>query len=270
MPITIINPGFGALTPGAQISGSTNLIGPIPLEWTWKFSLVDQTTEEVQLFQQISTQGSRNFAFQWLNPAVGIVQANSPRYMDGAQARLLVELIDTNFVVQESASVAVHYDSTTGLPTILQLQEQGQGGLTQEQAEQLAATTEASALEELTDALTLTELTSGPSSGPIVAPLPTVTFGIIVRLVEIPAGLEPQTPDQQYWVKTLATVRVFRGNDLWMRVPVHTPTKIIPFEKEGLTIWVANLTLTQWLLNIRVLVDFLPGVTGRVYQMHFP
>lgn len=270
MPITITDPGLGVLTPGAQITGATDLIGPIPVDWEWAFTLEDATTEEPQVQQTISTFGLRNFAFKWLDPSQGIIQANSPRYMDGGNARLLVELRDAAHLVKESASVAVKYDTTTGIPELLQLQALKPVPIAAPVPAQVEATFEANALSTLTDALLLTELTSGPGSGPFVFPLPTVTFGVIVRLTTIPAALVPQTPDGQYWVKTLAVVRVFRGNDLWIRAPIHTPTKIVAFEKEGMTVWVANVTLSTWLLNIRVLVDFLPGVLGQVFQMHFP
>lgn len=270
MPITIIEPGRGVLTPGLQITGFTDFVGPLLLDDQWWISLVDQATEEVQIQQRFPTNGIKDLAVTWLDPSVPQIEANSPRYMDGGAGRLLVELRHANGALLESASVAVKYDTTTGIPELLQLQALKPQPLPELQVEQIAETNKASAVDELTDSLTLTELTSGPTGQPLNVHLTSVTFGVIVRLVNIPDELVPQTPDNQYWSKTLATVRVFRGNDLWIRAPIHTPTRIVSFEKEGITIWVANATLTQWLLNIRVLVDFLPGVTGQVFQMHFP
>lgn len=271
MPITLVVPVTGLFGPGSQVIGGTNLIGPIPIDYFWRVSLTTSTGEVSTMYQEVVTGGSRNLSLVWLDPSIPIIPRDQQALKDGDQARVLVQLMDGSGVEKESISVGVTYDSTVGLPIIQQMQAQpGQGGLTEEQAQQLADVDTASSFARLTDALTLTELTSGPTGDPVVAPLASVTFGVIVRLTTIPEGLFPQTPDGQYWTKTLAVVRVFRGNDLWIRAPIHTPTKIVAFEKEGLTVWVTNLTLTQWLLNMRVLVDWLPGVTGRVYQMHFP
>lgn len=270
VPITINFPQPGLFGPGAQVSAHTDIIDPIGIDWIWRIRLQTQS-EQTQFENRVPTTGGRSLTLVWGDPTSNLIIPNVQQVLkDGDQARVLVELLDAGFNVKESASVGVTYDTTVGLPVLEQLQGQTQGGLTAEQAEQLAGTAEATALSALTDALTLTELTNGPTSSPLVVPLNTVTFGVIVRLTSIPVGLEPQTPDGQYWVKTLAVVRVFRGNDLWIRAPIHTPTKIVAFEREGLTVWVANLTLTEWLLNIRVLVDWLPGVTGQVFQMHFP
>lgn len=271
MPITITNPVTGLFGPGATVLASTDLIGPIPIDFFWRISLTTAVTEQVQFRTDIQTFGSRTLSTIWLNPQNQILASHQQVIKDGDSARLLVELISAQQIVQESASVAVTYETTTGLPVIQQeLQVPGSGGLTEEQALQLETTAQATAVDQLLDFLTLTEATSGPTGAPLVVPLGTATFGVIVRLATIPDDLVPSTPDGQYWVKTLAVVRVFRANDLWFRVPIHTPTKIVPFAHEGLTVWVTQAELNNWILNIRVLVDFLPGVTGQVYLMHTP
>lgn len=268
MPITVIVP-TASLGPGLQLSVQTDFIGPIATDAFWRVTLRQESDEE-QLIQW-DVPGLppivSGFAYNLILPLEVTTWTGIKL---GAPCIAQVELVETgSTVIDEGTSAAlVVYDD--GSAWILQSQQQTGGGLTEEQAQQLAAIDRASSFAQVTDALTLTELTRGPTGVTLVAHLTTVTFGIIVRLTQIPAGLEPQTPDQQYWVKTLATVRLFRGNDLWLRVPIHTPTKIVPLEKEGLTIWVANLTLSTWLLNIELLVDFLPGVEGQVYQMHFP
>lgn len=271
MPITIIDPGNGVVWPGVQINAFTDIVGPLPVTDEWWISVTDPVTEAVQLQQRFPTFGQKNLAEVLFLVGTEMIQSNSPTLTNGANARLLVELRHQDLTVVESASVAVKWDAAVSIPLQLQALPQATGGgLTSEQAEQLANVDLSSSLAALTDALLLTELTTGPTGDPLVVPLVNAIFGVIVRLSTIPEGLVPQTPDQQYWTKTLAVVRVFRGNDLWIRAPIHTPTKIVAFEREGLTIWVPNLTLTTWLLNMRLLVDWLPGVTGRVYQMHFP
>jgi len=82
--------------------------------------------------------------------------------------------------------------------------------------------------------------------------------------------LSPITPDGDYWVKTLAVVRIFRGSDLWMRVPIHTSDKIVPLTGEGFAAAVVEVLTNLWLLNMSVQVSFLEGVLGEVFLMHFP
>jgi hypothetical protein len=125
-------------------------------------------------------------------------------------------------------------------------------------------------LSKVIDALTLVEITNGPTGDPVTQFLVAWNFGIIVRLTTIPDGLAPITPDEQYWLPTLATVRLFRGNDLWLRVPIHTPTKLIPFANENLIVALSAITPTQWALQLTVQVNFLPGVEGQVFRMVFP
>jgi hypothetical protein len=133
VPITIIDPGLGVLTPGAQITGSTDLIGPIPLDYEWHFRLLDRTSERVQFEMRVVTNGDRNFAVQWLDPRILIIQANSPELQDRTQAALEVQLVNNAQTVIESSTVQLTYDPTLGLPTIMQLQPQASGGLTQEE-----------------------------------------------------------------------------------------------------------------------------------------
>lgn len=265
MPLIITNPLSGPLGPGFQI-GVQRLEG-IDISWHWVTTIVwhdEQGFPRLWQFNQKSNGGlSQDLVLLHGEFGEGFEQ--------GGNLDVTIQLLDTTddqVDVVHPPLGTYQYDGQTNVAPYLQ--SETTGGLTTEQAQQLEGTAETSVVAELTDALTLTELTSGPTGNPLVVQLNSVTFGVIVRLTTIPAGLVPQTPDNQYWVKTLAVVRVFRGNDLWIRAPIHTPTKIVPFEKEGLVVWVANATLTQWLLNIRVLVDFLPGVTGQVYQMHFP
>ena len=272
MPITVPFPTVGPIGPGWKINVHTDFPGPFnPDIDHWSFT-IEASEVNVLGAWAVSIPCTSQNQFIDLSHLEQVTNNDTLFALQAVRLRInLVEDVQGDLDVPYSQT-GWQWDPTTNLAQVVnKVAETTVGkGLTAEQAEQVAATNEATALSSLTDALTLTELTNGPSSGPLVVPLSSVTFGVIVRLTSIPVGLEPQTPDGQYWVKTLAVVRVFRGNDLWIRAPIHTPTRIVSFEREGLTVWVANLTLTQWLLNIRLLVDFLPGVTGQVFQMHFP
>jgi hypothetical protein len=144
------------------------------------------------------------------------------------------------------------------------------GGLTAEQATQLQETHEASFPSQLVDQLTLLPLTSGPTGDFVAAQLPNPTFGVIVRIANVPEELVPNTPDGDYWFTSLAVVRVFRGADLWKRVPIHTSSKLVELLDESIVAGITAITATQWLLNMTVQVTFRAGVTGEVFLMKVP
>ena len=145
------------------------------------------------------------------------------------------------------------------------------GGLTDAQALQLQQTQEATWPQHLVDQLTTVNLGTGSSSSPINANLGSPVFGIIVRITAVPSDLHPQTPDDNYWVTTLAVVRIFRGSDLWLRVPIHTSSKLINLWMEGLALGLADAVLSAgWLLNLTLQTSFLPGVEGQVLLMRVP
>lgn len=272
MPITVLIPGVGGIGPGWLIDVHTDFPGPFdPSLDHWSITI---EASEVNVLGAWAMSIPCTSQTQFLDLSELELVVGNETLFEGQAVRLRISLVESGVGDLDIpySQTGWQWKPTTNIAQVVnRVSDQVAGkGLTQEQADQLAATNEASALSALTDALTLTELTNGPTSGPLVTQLNTVTFGVIVRLTSLPVGLEPQTPDGQYWTKTLAVVRVFRGNDLWIRAPIHTPTKIVSFENQGLTVWVTNLTLTQWLLNMRLLVDFLPGVTGQVFQMHFP
>lgn len=302
MPITIIDPAFGALTPGAQINAHTDTIGPIPLEWEWRISLVDATTEAVQLQQRVPTFGSRDLNHVWLEPNVTIIQANSPRFMDGAQARLLIELVDQTNVVKESASTAVHYDPVTGLPAILQQQTTSNGFTTQdrETINTTAATTEETnqlslAIQSATqvvmqlgeDVLTLPigevlvshlldflsdrSLSNGVTCDPVRydASLNSL-YGVVVRIDSYPPEWEFRTPDGEWGFHDLATLRIVRGGTLVQRHGIHTlthtmsPLPGLPFP------WLNGIPAALQPPDFHIWVDWADGVCGELIGQVLP
>jgi len=191
---------------------------------------------------------------------------------DGVNATVKVILSDNSGVLDQTV-VQLPWHATTGLGSqaqALAVEHGSGGGLTTDQAQQLAEIHQSTFPSQLIDNITLFPLTNGPEAGPINSFLSDVCFGCIVRLASIPTPPEPQTPDGDYWLKTLAVVRVFRGSDLWLRVPVHTSNRMIPFQVNWLVASVDILTANNWLLNMSIQVTFLPGVTGEVFLMRFP
>ena len=106
--------------------------------------------------------------------------------------------------------------------------------------------------------------------GFVNAQLPNPCWGVIVRLAEVPEELQPQTPDGDYWVKTLAVIRIFRGADMWQRIPIHTSSKLYSLLDASIVAGITGVTATQWFLDLSVQVSFLPGVTGKVFLMLLP
>lgn len=141
------------------------------------------------------------------------------------------------------------------------------GALTEEQAQQLQETHASTFPAISLDALLLQELTSGPQEGFVGAQLAAWIAGVIVRIAEVPAEYRVDTADGDYWVRSLAVVRIYRGSDMWKRVPVHTSSKLIDFQEEGLVSAVASILPLQWLLQMSVQVWFAPGVTGQVFLL---
>lgn len=261
------------MTPGGGIQAQTDFIGPLPTGSTWEVHLLAASPSEQEIWT--TTFGSQQHVVQFtLLTTNGDVAASSGLYVpaNGEQTRIRVNL-DTPSGQIDTGVVTAPWDTTRGLG--IQSQEQRQssitGGLTPIEAQQLQETHESTALNQLVDALTLQNLTpAGPSSGPINAFLPQPIFGVIVRIANVPVDLIPDTPDGDYWFPSLAVVRIFRGSDLWMRVPIHTSSKIIPLLNEGVVAAVSTAIANISILNLSLQVTFRAGVTGSVFLMNFP
>jgi hypothetical protein len=272
VPITIVGPN-GQLTmpigPGSNLVANTNFIGPLPTDSVWNLSVSSDTegahlvlfgnafSDAHQVFPQLGIQVN---GFSWDWPGLAGL-------LEGEQATVTVELRESSGAVIDSGSVQMPWSVGAAGEAF---QSSQTGGFTDTDRAALTATEESSALVSLYNFLSQENLTPVPTPGPVVVQLQTPVYGCIVRLTTIPDGLTPQTPDLQYWVKTLATVRVFSGNDLWIRAPIHTPTKITSFWGEHLLIGLAGIVTQGWLENLHMIVDFLPGVEGTVILLHLP
>jgi hypothetical protein len=193
--------------------------------------------------------------------------------VEGGQAHLQTTLLEggTNAVIDSGSEAFTWGSSSLGITVQEEGGGSGQGGLTTDQALQLQQTQQATWPQHLVDNLTLQALGAGSSELPINANLTSPVFAVIVRITAIPPDLLPQTPDDDYWVKTLAVVRIFRGSDLWLRVPIHTSSKIVNLWIEGIALGLMDAVLTAgWLLDLTLQTTFLPGVEGQVFLMRVP
>jgi hypothetical protein len=183
-----------------------------------------------------------------------------------------VVLYDSSQNVIDNGQATIPWSTTAGIgrQQFLQPTDTG-GGLTPQESQQLQQTHDSTWPQFVVDSLTLAPVTSGPTGNPVAANLTSPVFGVIVRLANVPADLKAQTPDGDYWIPTLAVVRIYRGSDMWLRIPIHTSSKLINLWVEGLALGLADAVLNAgWLLNLTLQCWFREGVTGEVFLMRVP
>lgn len=275
MVVTITTPAGNTIGPGALVTVASNL--PDPGGAHWVLSIGDQpiTIPWLQLSSPVTGQ---QFQFPLLagpHSGVGVSTDTTQDIPDDHPATIradwssqstgvdtgskLTTWVHQGFLGQQADLIARFQTTGTG------------GGLTPQQDTTLTETWQGSFPSIAIDSLLTQNLTpGGPSPGPVNANLTTPVFGVIVRIANVPPELLPQTPDGDYWIPTLAVVRIFRGSDLWMRVPIHTSNKIVPLENEGLVSAVVEALTNTWMLNLSVQVTFAAGVTGTVLLMNLP
>lgn len=274
MPITLTPIGpTGAIGPGLYLQGHSDFIGPLPTGTVWLYSIYSDQAGEL-LYSTIR-HPSQN------NPDVVLVLSKTDQFQtttvlqpapkEGQNVQVTAQL-ETSSGVIDSGSQSIPWSTTDGLGNQVRIQTGATtgGGLTDEQALQLSQTQASTFPTQLLDNVTLQPLSDGPTEGPVNANLLRFSFGVIVRIASVPDDLVPGTPDGDYWFESLAIVRVFRGADLWIRVPVHTSSKIVNFVEQNVVAGLAQVTGTLWLLNMTVQVTFREGVTGEVFNMIFP
>jgi len=204
----------------------------------------------------------------------GAFQSSIPlRSTDQAKLELsLRDDINSPGSLDDGVTDPLPWDPAAGLGQLIKtVTGGGQGGLTDQQNQALQEIHQSTFPSDVIDALTLTNLTpGGPSPGPVNAQLVDPIFGLIIRIASLPPGLDPITPDGDYFLPTLCSVRIFRGQDLWLRVPVHTSSKIISVSSEWLQVGVASIWGSTWPLQLSLQVNFLAGVTGSVFLINIP
>lgn len=272
MPITLTptEPG-GFIGLGLPIQLQSDFIGPFPSGTHWDINIGVQTADQApNMSFTIQATGNPTITRLPVN-FVQLGALNTQWPTDGTAVKVQVTLIDgSNNVIDEDIKDAT-WTGTQAVPEQLRQTSTGGGsGLTPTQALQLEQTHAATWVDQLVDALTTTPLAGDPNTGFVGINLRTPVFGVIVRMTQIAAGLEPDTPDGDYWVKTLAVVRVYRGQDLWVRAPIHTSSKLVNLWTEGLYMGLTGLVGDSWLGDLSLQVTFLPGCNGNVILMHVP
>lgn len=269
MPIVVSQPPSGApFGPGFQFTVSTTTIGPFQ-DPSWRVEWTPDDGFDGEILHWTYAAGDPHTSFSAIFQQLGQIPLQTTHAKQGTTGHLKIALF-SGAIESETTSIPVTAEWQIG--NLFQLgQKVGQSGaLTPVQADQLQQTHESVFPAISMDSLTLQELTSGPQGGFVAAQLAVWIMGVIVRIATVPEDYRVNTADGDYWVRSLAVVRIYRGSDLWKRVPVHTSSKLIDFTEEGLVSAVAANLPLQWLLQISVQVTFAPGVTGQVFLMRNP
>jgi len=272
VPITIVPaPPHNVIGPGIPMTLQSSVFGPFPDGTQFQVDYFPPVPDEnVWASESFLTTGSSLTVWPLSTRAV-VFGPGRGQPKTGDQVPVTVQLNEPSGTV-DSGTVTLPWDAQQGQPVqaVKLAQEATGGGLTDAQAQQLDQIHAEVAPFISLDALTLTDLTGGVPSDFVSAQLPDAIFGVIVRLTQIPAQLETILADNNYWRQTLAVVHVFRGSDLWLRAPIHTSNRMVPFPQEGIVTAAAENELTAWLLQMSLQVTFAPGVLGLVFLMKYP
>jgi hypothetical protein len=220
-------------------------------------------TQHQAIFHMMEPTASNHFVYEgW------------PRLGDNAQLTLGIFGNDTGAgsAIDTGATPTLPWDPTTAIGVNIALPQQTTGGgLTTDQDQALTRIDQSTSMRNTLDALTLIPLSPpGGGPGPFNAQLTQATAGTLVRMTRVAAELVPNTPDGDYWLPSLAVIRLFRGDDLWKRMPVHTSSKLYYWYDENVIAQAVDAVLTQWLEQISVQVTFRDGCEGEVFLLRFP
>lgn len=267
MPIVIDPMPGNVIAPSQTITVRSDVIGPIPPDSNIQIDLFPVGAEEpcggwaIPIFSGVQ---NVKLSQEHYNQQTIF---SSPPLNGSVTVKLRIQSPAGTF--DEGTVTGLTYNPTGLLPEMLRETTgavAGQG-LTDVQAQQVEETHLAVFPAISLDALTLEEVTNGPQGGVVSQNLLFWIYGVIVRIAEVPEQYRVNTADGNYWTKSLAVVRIYRGSDLWKRVPVHTSSKLISFVEEGLETAVSAILPIQWLLQISIQVSFAEGVTGQVFLM---
>lgn len=272
VPITINpqNPA-GLVGPGLSLRLQSDFVGPLPSTTIWEVEVVTSPEElPVYLGRFRSNQNPFFVTLQVPDSTIVLQSDPSEATTEGKGVSVNAHLQETgNPPDTDEGTVPGTWSNTAGLTKVIQ-SAPNSTGLTPEEAAQLDAVDNSVSVTVPIDATVPISSGIHPPGATISAQLAFPIFGLIVRIAEIPEGLEAQTPDGVYFVKTLAVATIFDGTDIWMRVPIHTPTKIVPFFTDLINAAVAQASILTRVADLSYQVAFGEGVSGEVVELHFP
>lgn len=277
MPITITVPGAPAfLTPQQPIQWSSDFIGPLPTGAGIEvFMFGGASFENITWNQFLPTQiPNGQFKIYDSGSIAQPFQASVPLRLN-EDAKLEIFLRDqfqSGNTLDQGVTGPLPWDPAAGLGQLtIAEKSSGSGGLTPSQDQALQEIHQSTVVTHLLDALTLDAMSPpGGGPGPFSRTLLTPTAGILVRMTVIDPSLISVTPDVDYWLPSLAVIRLFRGADLWHRIPVHTSSKLYYWLDENVVVGATQFVFSGWLLNMSVQVDIRANCEAEVFILHYP
>jgi hypothetical protein len=291
MPITFtpLGPSPAAIGWGMSFTVSSDFIGPLP---TGSFFdvVISTDSEGANPIVQVgfNTNTTTPSPKQLTIHNSGMLFGNSSATV-GQTVHVITQLVQSGTTVVDSGATTMPWvNSSSDNVQLLQDGSHAGDGLTSTQAAQLATvvdntqttqevggvTTTISVGEQLAaksiDALTTVEITSGPTSDPVTHNLAVWTQAVLVTITGIAPIDVPQTPDQDYFLRDLAVLRIFHGGNLSMRVPIHTSSRIVDLHTDRLNTIVTAVEVALWPPAVTLEVDFARGVTGQVFLLLLP
>lgn len=300
MPISIVSAPNTTVGPGVRFDLRSDLIGPIPNTWFWRLRVIRPTDEQniVVMESAIWSVDDHQVTFEVEGDPLNLGQTTGYGGQVSANTNdtvtLVAELVAEPDVAEDSGAFS-GYRWDTSTSSSRRLASSSGGGLTPEQAEQLAAidgrtqligepgdlvvegpsgpapSTLAAIFSRSTlDRLTLFEVTAGETCEPVRANYASWFSSVIVRVTTIDPTLTPKTPDNEWYFPDLAVLRVFRGGDLYFRRGIHTPT----FFEQNPWEWGWQILNQIPILgappDLTLAVDWRPGCCGRVFLVALP
>jgi hypothetical protein len=268
-PGGIIGPGFGI---------EVQFTGPVVSGDQWSFevdgtqetsglvvSRVAQLTGTTQQLRVLDPADS-----QWLGFGLGTVLSSMPDEREAVN--VIAKHTDSTGLTKEFLEVPASWTTTRGIGLLIHAQGRAPtSSLTPQQDQALQEVHQSTFVDHVLDTLTLDPMSPpGGGAGPFNRTLLTPTAGILVRMTGIAEGLLPNTPDGDYWLTSLAVIRLFRGADLWKRIPVHTSSKLYYWLDENVVVGATQAVFSGWLLNMSVQVTIREGCTAEVFVLHYP
>jgi hypothetical protein len=142
VPIQFTQPTVGgAFGPGFVLDVRTDIVGPLPVNWHWSIEILTGPANEelvIQTAYDLDAGDQHRLRIDYgVNPLLFTVP-RSQMVSDTGFVR--ARLVDSSLLIQDEGQIAIHPDWQTGVLYQLSQRAQASGGLSTEQAVQLAQT----------------------------------------------------------------------------------------------------------------------------------
>lgn len=297
MPITITLPESTHIGPGLTLQVSTDLVGPIPVDAEWDFTIAkDVEGISPYLTWVLKDGGKRTSQSTILVWEKGELVTEFPlRIPIASQAMHVFVNLRTSSGVVDSGTTFTSWNVEEGIGAQAYALKQGSTALTPTEKQQLTDTERRTQLlgeptdliidqasgplqttlaalfsRKTLDQLTLLPVTDGETCEPVRTIVNLWFSAVIVRVTTISFDLLPRTPDKEWYFPDLAVLRVFRGGDLLFRRGIHTPTFMVNQPWQWSWPVLNEIPILGVPPDITVAVDWREGCCGEVFLFAWP